>query len=102
MRLGPLLWRVQDLKSKVGSMEGSLPQSSTLIRDELDKVWRDLGDICKSASSPFHWPSATPPLFQGRPVNTAPTSLMPTLSPASFQHLMRQIVDELRTAGFVL
>jgi hypothetical protein len=65
VRLSPLLWRVQDLKFKVGSLEGSLPQSFTLVRDELDEVWRDLGDICKSASFPFHQPSVTPPSFRG-------------------------------------
>ncbi len=43
-----------------------------------------------------------PPLFQGHPVDTAPLSSTSIVSPALFQHLMRQVVDELCTAGFVL
>ncbi len=100
--IAPLLRRVQGLESKVGPLEDSLLQSFALVRDELDEVWRDLGDLCKSASSPFPWATVTPPLFQGRPVNTAPSSSTSILSPASFQHLMRQVVDELCTAGFIL
>ncbi len=97
-----LLWRVQGLESKVGSLEDSVPQSFALIGDEVDEVWRDLSDLRKSASSPFPWATVTPPLFQGRPVDTAPSSSTSILSPASFQHLMRQDVNELRTAGFIL
>jgi hypothetical protein len=96
-----LLWCIQHLKSKVESLRDSLPQSFSFVRDELDEVWKELGNLHSSGSPPHHRVTFTPPLFQGHPVDTVPTSLTPTLLPASFQHLMRQVVDELRTAGFV-
>ncbi len=44
VRLGPLLWCIQGLESSVGRLEGSVPQSFSLVRSELDEVWRDLDD----------------------------------------------------------
>ena len=102
MGLAPSFWHVQQLEFKVETLQDSLPPSFSLVRDELDKVWKELGNLWTITSSPLHQESATPPLFHGRPHDAVPTSLRATFLPASFQHLMRQVVDELRTAGFVL
>ena len=50
LSLAPLMHRVQDLKSRVGKLEDSVPDSFMGVRDELDKVWKDLGDIRKIPS----------------------------------------------------
>jgi len=102
LRLAPLMRRVQDLKSRVGKLEDSVPDSFMGGRDELDEVWKDLGDMHKIRASPPQDSSSTPSLFQGRASNTASTSSNAPLMPALFQQLMRQVVDELRVAGFVL
>jgi hypothetical protein len=86
----------------VGRLEGSVPQTFSLVRSELDEVWRDLDNLCRSPSSPSQGSSTTPPLFQGQAFNASSSSSTLPLAPASFQHLMRQVVDELHLAGFVL
>jgi hypothetical protein len=86
----------------MGRLEGSVPQSFSLVWSEFDEVWRDMDDLCRSPSSPSQGPSTTPPLFQGQAFNAFPSSSTPPFTPALFQHLMRQVADELRLAGFVL
>ena len=102
LRLAPLMRCVQDLESRVRKLEYSVPDSFVGVRDELDEVWKDLGDVRKIRASPPQDSSSTPSLFQGRASNTASTSSNAPLTPALFQQLMRQVVDELRVAGFVL
>jgi hypothetical protein len=58
--------------------------------------------IFAGLSSPSQGPSTTPLLFQGQAFNASPSSSTSPLMPTSFQHLMRQVMDELRSAGFVL
>ena len=94
--------RVQDLESRVGKLEYSVTDSFVGVRDELDEVWKDLGDVRKIRASPPQDSSSAPSLFQGRASYTASTSSNAPLMPALFQQLMRQVVDELRVAGFVL
>ncbi len=63
--IAPLLRRVQGLESKVGSLEDSVPQSFALVRDEVDKVWRESGNLCNSASSPFSSGDGGSPALSG-------------------------------------
>ena len=63
LRLAPLMRRVQDLESRVGKLEDSVPDSFMGVQDELDKVWKDLGDIHKIRASPLQDSSSTPSLF---------------------------------------
>jgi hypothetical protein len=87
----------------MGKLKDSVPDSFMGVQDELDEVWKDLGDVRKiRASPPQDSSSSTPSLFQGRASNTASMSSNAPLTPALFQQLMRQVVDELRVAGFVL
>ena len=88
----------------MGKLEDSVPDSFMGVQDELDEVlWKDLGDVHKiRASPPQDSSSSTPSLFQGRASNTASASSNAPLTSALFQQLMRQVVDELRVAGFVL
>ena len=65
LRLAPLMRRVQDLESRVGKLEDSVPDSFMGVQDELDKVWKDLGDVRKIRASPPQDSSSTPSLFQG-------------------------------------
>ena len=103
LRLAPLMRRVQDLESRVGKLKDSVPDSFMGVQDELDEVWKDLGDVHKiRASPPQDSSSSTPSLFQGQASNTASTSSNAPLTPVLFQQLMSQVVDELRVAGFVL
>jgi len=65
LRLAPLMCRVQDLKSRMGKLENLVPDSFTGVQDELDEVWKDLGDVRKIRASPPQDSSSTPSLFQG-------------------------------------
>lgn len=102
LRVAPLMRRVQDLESRVGKLEYSVTDSFVGVRDELDEVWKDLGDVRKIRASPPQDSSSAPSLFQGRASYTASTSSNAPLMPALFQQLMRQVVDELCVAGFEL
>jgi hypothetical protein len=93
---------VQDLESRVEKLEDLVPDSFMGGRDELDEIWKDLGDVHKIWAYPPQDSSSTPSLFQGRASTTASTSSNAPLMHALFQQLMRQVVDELRVAGFVL
>ena len=102
LRVAPLMRRVQDLESRVGKLEYSVTDSFVGVRDELDEVWKDLGDVRKIRASPPQDSSSAPSLFQGRASYTTSTSSNAPLMPALFQQLMRQVVDELCVAGFEL
>ena len=65
LRLAPLMRRVQDLKSRMGKLENLVPDSFTGVQDELDEVWKDLGDVRKIWASPPQDSLSTPSLFQG-------------------------------------
>ena len=72
LRLAPLMRRLQDLKSRVRKLEDLVLDSFMGVRDELDEVWKDLGDMRKIRASPPHdSSSSTPSLFQGQASNTA-------------------------------
>jgi hypothetical protein len=63
-------------------------------------IWKDLEDLRENApSSPRVEPSGN--LFQSRAPLPGPTTL-PTLSGPAFQQLMSQVVNELRSSGFML
>jgi hypothetical protein len=101
-RLVPFIQPVQALEIRMSTLKDSLPHSFTLVRNKLDDIWKDLEGLHKNSPSPFWNPGVGPSLFHGRRANPGATSSMPTLTPPAFENLMRQVVDELVSAGFVL
>ena len=65
LRLAPLMRCVQDLESRVEKLEDLVPDSFMGGRDELDEIWKDLGDVHKIRAYPPQDSSSTPSLFQG-------------------------------------
>ena len=101
-RLAPLFRRVDALETRTSLLEDSLPTSFSLVRDELDEVWKDLRELERSMGSRQGPPQGST-FFQARgPTTSTPTPPAATLSPPAFDNLMRRVVDELKSAGFVL
>ena len=101
VRLAPLLRRVQTLESKVRSLQVTLHESFGVVRGELNEVWAELSDL-RQATPPLDPGSASSPMyFQERRQNSTSAAGASTLSPASFQYLMRQVIDELCLSGCV-
>jgi hypothetical protein len=101
-RLAPFTRRVQALETRTSTLEDSVSHLFTLVRNELDEIWKDLEGLCKTSPSPLQDPGVSPSLFQGHGANVGLMPSMPTLTPPAFQNLMRQVVDELVSAGFVV
>ena len=101
VRLAPLLWRVQTLESKVGSLQVTLPEFFGVVRGELNEVWAELSDLRQATPPPDPGSGRSPAYFQERHQNPTSAVGVSTLSPALFQHLMRQVIDELRSSGCV-
>ncbi len=88
-----------NLKKRV-ILDGSLSVSFGGVRNELDDQWSKLEYIKHLISASPQDGSGSSPLFQGRQSSTPmPTSGM--LLPSALQVLMRQVVDDLRSSGFV-
>jgi hypothetical protein len=92
---------VRNLETGVVALDASLPRSFLCVREELDNLWKEIKAIKLVMPLPGQpQPSSSTPSFQARFHGPSPAS-SPSLSPANFQTLMRQVVDELRSAGFV-
>ncbi len=101
-RLAPFIWHVQALETRTSTLKDSVPHLFTLVRNELDEIWKDLEGLRKTSSSPLWDPGVSLSLFQGPGANVGPMPSMPTLTLPAFQNLMRQVVDELVSARFVV
>ncbi len=100
-RLAPLYRRLDALETRALLLEDSLPTSFGLVRDELDEVWKDLRELERSTTS-RQGPSQGSTFFQARGSTTIPAPPASTLAPPAFDNLMRRVVDELKSVGFVL
>ena len=100
-RLAPLYRRLDALETRASLLEDSLPTSFGLVRDELDEVWKDLRELERSTTS-RQGPSQGSTFFQARGSTTTPAPPASTLAPPAFENLMRRVVDELKSVGFVL
>ena len=100
-RLAPLLRRLGALETRASLLEDSLPTSFVLVRDELDEIWKDLRELERATAS-RQGPSQGSTFFQARGSTTTPAPPAGTLAPPAFENLMRRVVDELKSAGFVL
>jgi hypothetical protein len=101
VRLAPLLRHVQTLKSKVESLQVTLPESFGIVRGKLNEVWAELSDLRQATPPPNPGSASSPTYLQERRQNSTSAVGVSTLSPASFRHLMRQVIDELRLSGCV-
>jgi len=100
-RLAPLFRRLDALETRASLLEDSLPTSFGLVRDELDEVWKDLRELEHSTASRQGPPQGST-FFQARGSMSTPAPPAATLAPPAFDNLMRRVVDELKSAGFVL
>ena len=100
-RLVLLLRRIQTLESKVGSLQVTLPESFGIVRGEFNEVWAKLSNLHQSTPPPDPGSSSSPAYFQEWHQNSTSGGGASTLSPASFRHLMRQVIDELCSSGCV-
>jgi hypothetical protein len=92
--------RITNLKKSAVCLEHSLPVSFQNVRGELDILWNNLESIKHLISGSPQDCAGSTPLFQGRhSLNSMPPLEM--LLPSALQVLMRQVVDELRSLGFV-
>ena len=64
VRLAPLLWRVQTLKSKGGSLQVTLPESFGVVCWELNKVWAELSNLRQATPPPDPGSASSPTYFQ--------------------------------------
>ena len=79
----------------------TLPESFGIVWGELNEVWAELSNLRQSTPPPDLGTSSSPAYFQERWQNPNGGGGTSTLSPASFQRLMRQVVDELQVSGCV-
>jgi hypothetical protein len=99
-RLAPFIRRIQLLESQAATLDDSLPYSFGCIRGEMNLIWNNLEELHEKApSNPRKDPSRD--LFQSRGATSGSTTPL-SLSGPAFQHLMSQVVDELRSSGFML
>jgi hypothetical protein len=101
-RLAPFIRHVQAKETRTLTLKDSVPHSFTLIHDKLDEIWKDLEGLFKTSPSPLWDPGVSLSLFQGPGANVGPMPSMPTLTLPAFQNLMRQVVDEFISTGFVV
>ena len=99
-RLAPLMRRLDALETRASLLEDSLPSSFVLVRDELDDIWKDLRELERATAS-RQGPSQSATFFQSRGSTTTPAPPALTLTPPAFDNLLRRVVDELKSAGFV-
>jgi hypothetical protein len=99
-RLTPFIKCIQSLESRAATLDDSLPHSFGLVRGEMNLIWKDLEELHENA---LPSPREVPPrnLFQSRSPTPGP-STSATLSGPAFQQLVSQVVDELRSSGFML
>ncbi len=99
-RLAPLYRCVQSLKTKVGGLQVTIPKSFDIVRGEFDEVWTELAKVRPSRHPAETGASSSLPFFQQRAQSTQPLGPTSTsLSPASFQRLMRQVIKSFRHPG---
>jgi hypothetical protein len=99
-RLAPFIRCIQLLEIRTATLDDSLPLSFGRIRGEMNLIWNNLEELHKNApSNPREDPSRD--LFQSRGAASGPTTPL-SLSEHAFQHLMSQVVDELRSSGLML
>jgi hypothetical protein len=95
-----IIKRITNLKKSAVCLEHSLPVSFQNVRGELDVLWNNLESIKHLISGSPQDHAGSTPLFQGHhSLNSTPPLEM--LLPSALQVLMRQVVDELRSLGFV-
>ena len=68
---------------------------------ELNKVLAELSNLRQATPPPDPGSGSSLAYFQERRQNPTSAVGVSTLSPASFQHLMRQVIDELHSSGCV-
>ncbi len=71
------------------------------MRGELNEVWAELSDLRQATPPPQPGSASSPAYFQERRQNSTSAAGVSTLLPASFQYLMRQVIDELHLSGCV-
>jgi hypothetical protein len=100
LRLTPIYKRIQALETRTATLEDSLPGSFGLVRDEMNLIWKDMEDLCENFAAA---PTVVQPraLYQARGADSRGGSL-PSLSGPAFQQLISQVVDKLRSSGFML
>ena len=81
-------------------VDSTLASSFQGVRVELDDVWKEVGVLKLAMPVGSETGTRVTPLFVGRQ-SQAPPPPLTALSPAVFQALMRQVVDELQNSGFV-
>ena len=86
------------LKSRAIRLDAGLGLSYKALCTELDEVWSEVEKVKGSPASRAFGEDSLPS-FQGRQSTPTPSSPM-GLSPAAFQQLMRQVMDNLTTMGF--
>jgi hypothetical protein len=86
--------RVQNLERGMARVDSTLVTSFKGVRFELNDVWKEVGVLKLAMPVGVKMGSGTTPRFVGRQSQAPPPSLT-GLSPALFQALMRQVVDEL-------
>jgi hypothetical protein len=93
--------RFTRLETRAAALDASLPWSFWRVRKELDNLWREV-ELIKLGIPLLGQqdPASTPPLFQGC-AYPAVAGGVPTLTPSAFEALMRQVINELRSLGFV-
>ena len=93
--------RVRNLVAGALAFDASLPRSFRRVHDELDDLWKEIEAIKLVMPLPGQpQPSSSTPSFQAWSHGSSPTNSL-SLSPPNFQTLMRQVVDELRSSGFI-
>ena len=98
-RVASISRRVTKLERIISDQEARLPASFLGVRDEFDLIWSEL-EAVKLGCTPGPTSGGTAPFFQGRHPSTQGPST-PSVSSPAFQTLLRQVVDELRSGGFV-
>ncbi len=68
---------------------------------ELNEVWAKLSNLHQATPPPDPGSASSPAYFQERRQNSTSAAGVSTLLPASFQYLMRQVIDELCLSGCV-
>jgi len=92
--------RVCNLKRGAAQVDATLASSFREVRVDLDDVWKEVDLIKLVLPVGGRSGTATPPRFVGLQLQVHPPPV-PGLSPPAFQALMRQVVNELLTSGFV-
>lgn len=99
-RLDSLTSRVRNLEFGANQVDSTLASSFQEVRVELDDVWKEVGVLKLAMPTGPEGGARGTPRFVSRQSQAHPPPST-GLSPAVFQALMRQVVDELQSSGFV-